>query len=257
MLDLNSVYKFVVKIAKKAYKNARKIKQNLIENKELNDIVTSVDKVMEREIVDNLAKLFPTHSFYGEEYGQSNNASEYDWLIDPIDGTINFAAGIPLYGTSIALRKDKETIFGVIFDWENRDIYHAVKGQGAFKNQEKLQVSSRQNLNECIVSYCLTSHYEQKHIDAVLAVVKKLAAKVRGLRLIVCSTTELAWLASGKTDAMLNVKPSIGLSSCAGKLIVAEAGGKITNLQGNPQTDKDTMLISNGKIHNEILKAIL
>lgn len=63
MLDLNSVYKFVVKIAKKAYKNARKIKQNLIENKELNDIVTSVDKVMEREIVDNLAKLFPTHSF--------------------------------------------------------------------------------------------------------------------------------------------------------------------------------------------------
>ena len=74
--------------------------------------------------------------------------------------------------------------------------------------------------------------------------------------MIVCATTEPAWLASGKTDAMFNVKPSIGLSSCAGKLIVTEAGGKITNISGKTRLDKDTLLISNGKIHNQILNAI-
>ena len=222
----------------------------------MNDIVTLVDKTMESEIVLGISKLYPTHSFYGEEFGEKLNSSEYEWLIDPIDGTINFAARIPLYGTSVALRKNKETIFGVIFDWGAKDIYHAIKGKGSFKNKEKLQVSNRENLNECIVSYCLTSHYEQKHIDEVLSIVNKLALKVRGLRLIVCATTELAWLASGKTDAMLNVKPSIGLSSCAGQLIVAEAGGKITNLQGKVRDEKDTLLITNSKIHDEILRII-
>ncbi len=256
MINLNLVYKNVIKIVRKAYKNACNIKDIKVENKELNDIVTLVDKNMEKEIVDKLTKLYPTHSFYGEEFGEKVNSSEYEWLIDPIDGTINFAAGIPLYGTSIALRKNKETILGVIFDWENNNVYHAIKDKGAYKNKEKLQVSNRKNLNECVISYCLTSHYEQKHIDEVLNIVKKLSPKVRGLRLIVCATTELAWLASGKTDAMFNVKPSIGLSSCAGKLIVAEAGGKITNLQGKVRVEKDTLLISNSIIHEELLKQI-
>ncbi len=256
MLNLDVLYKQVVKIVRKAYKKSCKIKENKVENKELNDIVTLVDKTMENEITEQLSRLYPTHSFYGEEFGEKVNSSEYEWLIDPIDGTINFAAGVPLYGTSVALRKNKETILGIMFDWENNDIYHAIKGKGAFKNKEKLQVSSRKNLNECVVSFCLTSHYEQKHIDEVLNIVRKLASKVRGLRLIVCATTELAWLASGKTDAMLNVKPSIGLSSCAGKLIVAEAGGKITNLKGKVREDKDTLLVTNSIIHDEILKVI-
>ena len=111
-------------------------------------------------------------------------------------------------------------------------------------------------LSDSIISFCLTSHYNEKHIKEVLNVEEKLASKVRGLRLIVSAAIELAWCASGKIDGCLNVKPSIGLSSAAGKLLVQEAGGKVTNLQGNPRENIDNMLVTNGNIHNEIVSAI-
>ena len=95
-----------------------------------------------------------------------------------------------------------------------------------------------------------------KHIKDVLNIEQKLASKVRGLRLIVSSAIELAWCASGKIEGCLNVKPSIGLSSAAGKLLVQEAGGKVTNLQGTRRENIDTMLVTNGNIHNEIVSVI-
>lgn len=253
-LNMETIFKQVCKIVKRAYKNINKLKSNVVENKELNDIVSFADKAMEKEIVFNLKKLFTSHSFIGEEFGQDGQKGEYEWLIDPIDGTINYVAGIPLYGTSVALRKNKKTILGVIFDWQNKDIYHSIKDLGAYKNKEKIFVSSTNKLQDSIITFCLTSHYNEEHTKQVLNIAQKLSSKVRGLRLVVCGTIELAWLATGRIDGMLNVKPSIGLSSCAGKLIVEEAGGKVTNLRGEKQKDKDTLLISNGLIHCEILQ---
>ena len=90
----------------------------------------------------------------------------------------------------------------------------------------------------------------------MLNVEEKLASKVRGLRLIVSAAIELAWCASGKIDGCLNVKPSVGLSSAAGKLLVQEAGGKVTNIQGNSRNNKDTMLVKNGNIHDQIESVI-
>lgn len=256
-INLNLALKRVIKITKAAYKKALKLKhENTIEKKELNDIVSVIDKEMEKDMVGFLSFYYPTHSFIGEEFGEKINNSEFDWLIDPIDGTINFVSGIPLYGTSVALRKNKETILGVIFDWENNDIYYAIKGKGAFKNKEKLNVSKNHLLKDSIITFCLTSHYNETHTSQIINVIEKLSPNVRGLRLIVCSTTELAWLASGKTDGMVNIKPSIGLSSCAGKLIVQEAGGKVSNIEGQPRKEKDTLLITNGLIHNEIIKLL-
>ncbi len=104
-LDLNTVYKQIVKIVKSAYKKACKMKNNKVEAKELNDIVTEVDKYMEKEIVGKISELYPNHSFVGEEFGESKHSSEYEWLIDPIDGTINYVAGIPFFGTSVALKR--------------------------------------------------------------------------------------------------------------------------------------------------------
>lgn len=238
------------------YNDSKNIKEIDIKNKEGNDIVTAIDLYMEKNIIKMIKNWFPEHSIYSEECGEQSKTSEYEWLIDPIDGTINFASGLPLFSTSIALKKNNETILGIVFDYNQNDIYYAIKGNGAFCNGEKLQVSNNDKLNNSIISFCLTSHYSNEHIKDVLNVEEKLAPKVRGLRLIVSGAIELCWCASGKIDGVLNVKPSVGLSSAAGKLFVAEAGGIITNLKGKERNNIDTLLVTNGKIHNEIVELL-
>lgn len=227
-----------------------------IKNKERNDIVTDVDIMMEKKIVKKIQEWFPEHSIYSEECGEIGKNSEYEWMIDPIDGTINFATGIPLFSTSIALNKKGETIFGMVFDYSQDDVYYAIKGEGAFCNGKRLTVSNHEKLSDSVISFCLTSHYNEEHIKDVLKVEEKLAPKVRGLRLLVSGAIELCWCAAGKMDGVLNVKPSVGVSSAAGKLFVQEAGGKVTNLQGKERMKVDTMLVTNGKIHDELVETI-
>ena len=246
----------LIDLIEKAYNESKEIKNKNIKNKELNDIVTDIDIFMENKIVTAIKDWFPNHSIYAEESGEMNNPSEYEWLIDPIDGTINFASDIPLFATSVALRKNGDTILGIIFDYSQDDVYYCIKGQGAFCNGKTIHTSDCDKLNNSIISFCLTSHYNDKHIKDVLNIEENLASKVRGLRLIVSAAIELAWCASGKIDGCLNVKPSIGLSSAAGKLLVQEARGNVTNLQGKIRGNIDTMLVTNGKIHNEIVSVI-
>lgn len=238
-----------------SYKSALKLDKN-IRDKVLNDIVTDVDLYMETKIIEKIREIFPEHSIYSEEKGEIIGNSEYTWYIDPIDGTINFAAGIPIFSTSVALKKNDETIFGIVIDYNQNNVYYAFKGKGAYCNEEKIEVSDNDKLKDSILSFCLTSHYSNEHIKDVLNVEEKLAPKVRGLRLIVSAAIELCWCASGKIDGVINVKPSIGLSSAAGKLFVEEAGGKITNLKGEKRNRIDTLLVTNGKIHDELVKVL-
>jgi myo-inositol-1(or 4)-monophosphatase len=238
-----------------SYNEAIKLDKN-IKNKELNDIVTDVDIYMETKIIQQIKEWFPEHSIYSEERGEIIGNSNYVWFIDPIDGTINFAAGIPLFSTSVALKENDETIFGLVIDYNQNDVYYAFKGKGAFCNNERLRVSNNEKLSNSILSFCLTSHYNDKHIKDILKVEECLAPKVRGLRLVVSGAIELCWCASGKIDGVINVKPSIGLSSAAGKLFVKESGGKITNLNGNERNKIDTLLVTNGKIHDEVVETI-
>lgn len=238
-----------------SYNEAIKLDKN-VKNKELNDIVTDVDIYMETKIIEKISEWFPEHSIYSEEKGEIVGNSDYVWFIDPIDGTINFAAGIPLFSTSVALKKNNETIFGLVVDYNQNHVYYAFEGKGAFCNNERLKVSNNEKLSNSILSFCLTSHYNDKHIKDILKVEESLASKVRGLRLVVSGAIELCWCASGKIDGVINVKPSIGLSSAAGKLFVKEAGGKITNLKGNERDKIDTLLVTNGKIHDEVVLAL-
>lgn len=253
-IDSNLV-KELKELILKSYEESLKLDKN-VRNKELNDIVTDVDIFMETKIIEKIREWFPEHSIYSEEEGEIIGNSDYVWFIDPIDGTINFTAKIPLFSTSIALKKNNKTIFGLVIDYNQKDIYYAFEGKGAYCNKEKLEVSNNDKLNNSILSFCLTSHYSDKHINDVLKVEKKLASKVRGLRLIVSGAIELCWCASGKIDGVINVKPSVGLSSAAGKLFVKEAGGKITNLKGQERNKIDTMLVTNGKIHDELVQIL-
>ena len=144
----------------------------------------------------------------------------------------------------------------MVIDYSQKDIYYAFAGKGAYCNEKRLEVSNNDKLSNSILSFCLTSHYSDEHIKNVLNVEEKLASKVRGLRLVVSGAIELCWCASGKIDGVINVKPSVGLSSAAGKLFVKEAGGKVTNLKGNRRNKIDTLLVTNGKIHNELVEIL-
>lgn len=253
---LHQLYDYLVPLVTGAYREASRYSVQGIEKKELNDIATFTDRFMEQAIVEGIRQRFPDHTFIGEEYGENRGASPYEWLIDPIDGTVNFAAGIPMFGTTLALRKNKETIFGIIFDWPNNTIYYAIKGEGAYCGTVKLRVSQRSRLDESIVSICLTSSYNAEYSEKVLDLIQKLQPYVRGIRIIVCTVYELIWLATGKSEAMINVKPSMGLSSCAGKLIVSEAGGTVTNLSNKPRQEIDDLLITNSVIHDAVYNII-
>lgn len=125
-LDNNFVEK-LKELIESSYKETLNFDKN-IENKELNDIVTNVDIYIEEKIINQLLEWFPKYSIYSEEKGRINNNSEYVWYIEPVDGTINFASGIPLFSTSIALKKNGETIFGFVYDYNQKDTYYAYKG---------------------------------------------------------------------------------------------------------------------------------
>ena len=254
--ELLQLHAYLVDEVKKAYRDALEKNTHEVSKKELNDIATFTDRYMEERIGKAIHARYPDHRLIGEEYGDSGKDSPYDWLIDPIDGTINYAAGIPMFGTSVALRKNGQAIYGLIIDWPNDTVYYGIRGYGSFCGGERLHVSNRTKLDEAVLTMCITSSYDQETLEKALAMFRRLHPYLRGIRVIVCTVYELVWLASGKTDLMLNIKPSIGVSSCAGKLIIEEAGGKVTNLQGEPRKEKDTLLISNSLLHNQIVQII-
>lgn len=234
--------------------NAHKDKK--IKTKERNDIATFADEYIETQLREFISTLYPAHRIIGEEKGDNGVSSCYEWLIDPIDGTVNYANNLPFYGTSIALRYNHETIFGIIYDIPHKDVYYTIKGEGAFKNDKRLYVSKRKKLKESIVTICLAPSYDEVYTVRVLDIIKKLQPFVRGIRIIVCTTYELMWVSSGVTEAMINVKPSVGVGSACGKLMVLEAGGKVSNIEGNERKFIDTLLVSNGLVHDQIVKII-
>jgi len=229
-----------------------------VDKKERNDIVTDFDILIEREIINFLKNEYPTHFFSSEEAGSAEiirNSTEdiYEWVIDPIDGTINFVAGIPLFSTSICLKCNDKIVVGIIYNHSTRGLYSAIKGKGSFCNDVPIRVSVNNELKDSILSFMLTSHYDEEQTDEILAIVRKLSLNTRGLRLFVSQAIELSMIASGKLDGTVCIK-SRGFSSSAGSLLVQEAGGVVTAIDGSERNSQSTsLLVTNGKIHNEIL----
>ena len=170
------------------------------------------------------------------------------------NGTVNFVAGIPVFSTSISLKKNHDTIFGFVFDYSNNDVYYAIKDEGAFCNKKPIHVSDCDKLSDSIISFSLSSKYTKEEAKKAMKLEEKLLFETRGVRTICSSAIELCWLASGKMEGFLKVKSSIGLGSTAGKLIVQEAGGKVTNLLNETSKEIDNMLATNGLIHEKLTR---
>lgn len=198
------------------------------------DLVTAVDKEVEKHVIDAILRQYPEHGILGEERTFTGDPGEYDtlWVIDPIDGTTNFVHQQINFAVSIAVYHKGEGLIGVVYDPSRDEMFHAVKGQGAYLNGQRLRLEKTVSLEEALLctSVFWNKQAEQIGIDLI---VKKLAGKVRGMRLLGSAALEMAYVAAGRLDGYV----SLSLNAWdfgAGRILVEEAGGKVTTMDGKP-----------------------
>ncbi|MCX7173125.1 MAG: inositol monophosphatase family protein [Proteobacteria bacterium] len=209
------------------------ISQLKVSTKQQSDYVTEVDKLAESAIIEMLQETYPTHAILAEESGSSGQAeSEFQWIIDPLDGTTNFIHGLPQYAVSIALAHKRVLTHAVVYDTTRNELFTASKGSGAYLNEKRLRVSKRSKLDEALIGTGFP-YRSFDHIDAYLAIFRELAQKTAGLRRPGAATLDLAWVAAGRLDGFWE----FGLSPwdmAAGALLITEAGGLVGDLTGEP-----------------------
>jgi len=251
---MDEFLKAAIKAAKVAGKLALEKQSNLeVSAKARFDFVTNADVEVEQTIIRELSAAFPETGFIAEESGSANASSELQWVIDPIDGTNNYINSIPFFCTSIGLARGREPILGVIYEPNRKELFYAVKGKGAFLNGKRINVSDKSTLKDAFfVASSFSARYRATIDSQRENLFFDLYNKVRGIRKFGAVALELAYLASGRIDALLhhNIKPWDG---AAGSIIVSEAGGKVTNRRGNHwQIHNRFILATNGFLHAQL-----
>jgi myo-inositol-1(or 4)-monophosphatase len=197
------------------------------------DFVTEVDKAAEQAIIEMLAQAYPDHGFLAEESGAHRPAgsADYTWIIDPLDGTTNFIHGFPQYAVSIACQHGGQITQAVIYDPSRNDLFTATRGRGAFLNDRRLRVSKRTQLKDCLLATGFPFRNLER-IDHYLQLFKRVTACTAGIRRPGAAALDLAYVAAGRFDGFWEY----GLAPwdmAAGSLLVIEAGGLISDDEGN------------------------
>ncbi len=219
------------------------------------DLVTDVDRASELLIHHRLLKAFPDHGFYGEEHPALREAAPYQWIVDPLDGTMNFVHGLPLFGVSIALTHRGAPVVGVIYDPMRRELFWAIRGRGAFANGRRLAVSKTPRLETALLSTGFSSTF-RRDPHRSLAWFQAFESRSRAVRRIGSTVLSLAYLAAGRLDGFY--EQSLGAwDMAAGLLLVEEAGGRTSDFAGGPTHLAEGQLVaSNRRIHREMLQIL-
>ncbi len=221
----------------------------------INNLVTEVDQAVERLITDIIKKAFPDHGIIGEEYGRHDVQSRYRWVIDPIDGTVNFAHGIPLCCVSIGLMDGGEIIMGAVFNPMMNELFFAEKGKGAFLNDQPIHVSRKEDFATACLVTGFPYHFPEGKDP--FSAFERLVKKGLPVRRLGSAALDLCWVACGRFDRFweYNLNP---WDIAAGYLIVSEAGGRVTDFKNNPYTAWDLeTLATNGHIHEALRLEII
>jgi myo-inositol-1(or 4)-monophosphatase len=225
-----------------------------ISNKEgINNLVTEVDHASEKAIMDIIKKNYPDHHILTEESGEIIQDSEYKWIIDPIDGTVNFAHRIPICCISIAVEHNKKMLLGAIYNPYLNELFVAEKGCGAVLNDKRISVSKK----EKVINSCLVTGFPYTYLDEPNGPLEVFARFIRRgipVRRLGSAAIDLAWVASGRFDGFYEHQLQ-AWDSAAGFLMVEEAGGRVTNLKGNEYSPYlPGIIASNGTIHDELIE---
>ena len=239
-------------------KNIDHLERLTIENKGLNDYVSEVDKQAEQVILDTIRDAYPDHSILAEEtgsYAGSGRDAEFEWVIDPLDGTTNYLHGFPQFAISIALKKRGILEMGIVYDPMREEMFQAYKGEGAYLNDRRIRVSDRISLSGALLGTGLPYRNEY-YIDAYLKMLKALMLKTAGIRRPGSAALDFAYVAAGRFDGFWE----LGLSQwdfAAGALLIQEAGGTVTDITGGSQyLETGHVIAGNIKIQQQILSTI-
>ncbi len=239
--NLNIMIKACEKASKVIIRDFGEIENLQVSKKGPRDFVTKTDKKVEKILIEELSKSKKNYSFITEESGIIKNKNEDAcWVIDPIDGTVNFMHGIPHFAISIALRINGNLKSGLIFDPIKNEIFYAEKNGGAYFNNHRIRVSSKINLEECLFS---------SNSDGV-----KYATPQLNMRNTGCAALDLAYVGAGRLDGFFNNKINIW-DIAAGIIIIEEAGGKVSDISGFEDEAID-IRASNSNIYQKMLEKI-
>jgi myo-inositol-1(or 4)-monophosphatase len=248
-------------IARQAAQEAGKCLMNLLGNihqvtkKGEIDLVTEADVRSEKAIIEVITGNFPDDSILAEETGKQENIRERTWIIDPLDGTTNFAHGFPFFAVSIGLQVEGEIVLGIVYNPCMKEHFEAVIGEGATLNREPIRVSEIRELDSSLLATGFPYSIREDS-DTVIGLLKKIVVKAQGVRRAGAAAVDLCYVAAGRLDGFWEqgLKP---WDTAAGSLIVREAGGKISDYNGNPYNPfQKNILASNPYIFDELASAI-
>jgi myo-inositol-1(or 4)-monophosphatase len=219
------------------------------------ELVTEVDHAAEQLIVAAIRERYPDHAILAEEGRSLEQVSDYLWVVDPLDGTVNYAHGFPIFAVSIAVRRKGETIIGVVYDPLRDELFAAERGAGTFLNGQPRRVSATERLQDALLATGFP-YDRATRPDNNVAEFTRLITRVQGIRRAGAASLDMAYLAVGRLDGYWEQHLS-PWDWAAGALLVEEAGGIVTDFEGRPWTlEKVQIVASNGKIHEELVGAL-
>ncbi len=225
-----------------------------VTEKSKNDFVSEVDKAAEDAIIEVLRKSYPDHSILGEESG-NHKGNDYQWVIDPLDGTTNYLHGQPHFAISIALKYQGQLEHGVIYDPLREELFSATRGSGAFLNDRRIRVTQRKGLEGALIGTGFP-YRDHSQLDAYLAMFRDMIKDTAGIRRPGSAALDFAYVAAGRLDGFWE----LGLSEwdfAAGALLVKEAGGIVTDIGGGDRYLESGNVIGGGlKTHDAMLRLI-
>ncbi|MBI5845756.1 MAG: inositol monophosphatase [Deltaproteobacteria bacterium] len=219
------------------------------------DLVTEADTASEAAIVETIRFAFPGHSILAEEEGEIGAPSQYSWIVDPLDGTTNYAHHLPIFSVSIAFTSEGDTLFGLVFNPITQELFIAEKGRGATLNGRAISVSRNDTLNESLLVTGFPYDLSER-LPSLIDKLSRCVGAAQGVRRLGSAALDLCFVACGRFDGFWeeSLKP---WDTAAGALILTEAGGHVTDFaQAGWNPFKQEILATNGLIHDELAAVI-
>jgi myo-inositol-1(or 4)-monophosphatase len=220
------------------------------------NLVTVADEQSQRAVSQEILGSFPDHVIIGEEGTAGTAGSEHEWYVDPLDGTTNYAHGLPFFCVSVALRSAGATVAGVVYDPLHDELFRAARGAGAFRNGAALRVSPVSRLDRSLV-VAQAQSVDPAQIRAYAALVERLMHSAGGVRSLGSPALALCAIAAGRLEAYCEYSMD-AWDIAAGQLILEEAGGRLTTFSGAPHrsADRADVVATNGLVHDELITAL-
>ncbi len=234
---------------------AKQFSSDSVESKGLHDFVSFVDKTAEKQLVDRLKIILPGAGFIAEEQTETYQSEQYNWVIDPLDGTTNFIHGLMPYAISVALMEKDEVILGIIYEISRGEMFYAWKGSKAYLNGKEISVTRANKVSDSLIATGFP-YYDYDRLPKFMKTLDFFMRNSHGLRRLGSAATDLAYVACGRFDAFYEYSLS-PWDVAAGVIIVQQAGGKVSDFDGgNNYVFGNEIIATNNNIFNEFLKNI-